>query len=422
MKTKVAALYGKNDVRIREFDLPEIKDNEILAQVVSNGKCLSSYKAVILGSDHKRVPENISEHPIIIGHEFAGKIVKVGSYWKDKYMEGDSFALQPAMNYKGSPYSPGYSYEFFGGDATYTILPNELMELDLLLRYNSNYFANASLAEPMSCIIGAFHANYHTTNYVYEHKMGIAAGGNLALLASAGPMGLGAIDYAINNGTRTPRRIVVTDIDDNRISRAKRLIPSESAREKGIELIYVNVKDLEDPKKYLMELTDNKGYDDVFVFAAIEEVLELGDSILGRDGCLNFFAGPTDNEFTTRFNFYNVHYSSTHIVGTSGGSLDDMKESLELSQKGLINPSFMITHIGGLNCVPNTVMNLPKILGGKKMIYPHIEMELTAIEDFKKLGEKEVFFRELSEIVEKNNGLWCEEAETYLLKNKVVVV
>ncbi|MGH4051610.1 MAG: zinc-binding dehydrogenase [Clostridium sp.] len=420
MRTKVAALYGKNDVRIREFDLPEIKDNEILAEVVSNGKCLSTWKAAILGSDHKRVPSNISEHPVIMGHEFAGKIVKVGAYWKDKYKEGDSFALQPAMNYKGSPYSPGYSYEFFGGDATYTILPNELMELDLLLKYNSSYFANASLSEPMSCIIGAFHANYHTTNYVYEHRMGIASGGNLALLASAGPMGLGAIDYAINNGTRTPSRIVVTDIDDNRLNRAKKLISPESAREKGIELIYVNVKNLENPKKYLMELTDNKGYDDVFAFAAIVEVVELAGSILGRDGCLNFFAGPTDNEFSTRFNFYNVHYSSTHIVGTSGGSLDDMKESLELSQKGIINPSFMITHIGGLNCVPNTVLNLPKIPGGKKMIYPHIEMELTAIEDFKKLGEKDEIFRKLAEIVERNNGLWCEEAETYLLKQKMV--
>ena len=194
MKTKVAALYGKNDIRIREFDLPEITENEILAEVVSNGKCLSSYKAAILGTDHKRVPANISEHPVIIGHEFSGKIVKVGKKWKDKYTEGDSFALQPAMNYKGIPYSPGYSYEYFGGDATYTIIPNEVMELDLLLKYNNPYFANASLAEPMSCIIGAFHANYHTTNFVFGHKMGIVAGGNLALLASAGPMGLGAID------------------------------------------------------------------------------------------------------------------------------------------------------------------------------------------------------------------------------------
>lgn len=40
-------------------------------------------------------------------------------------------------------------------------------------------------------------------------------GGNIALLACAGPMGIGAIDYAINGGIQ-PSRVVVVDIDDKR--------------------------------------------------------------------------------------------------------------------------------------------------------------------------------------------------------------
>lgn len=417
MRTRAAVLYGKNDIRIREFDLPEIKEDEILVKVISNGICLSTYKAAILGSDHKRVPDNINEHPIITGHEFAGTIIKVGSKWKDKYKEGTNFSLQPAMNYKGSPYSPGYSYEFFGGNATYTILPNELMELGLLLDYKGQYFANASLAEPMSCIIGTFHANYHSVDYVYEHKMGIVEGGNLALLASAGPMGLGAIDYAINCN-RKPKRIIVTDIDEARIQRAEKLIPPEKALKQGVELIYVNVKNLNNPKEHLLELSNNEGYDDVIVFVPNAQVVELADSILARNGCLNSFAGPIDNSFSAKMNFYNVHYSSTHVVGTSGGNVDDMKESLEMSQKGELNPSYLITHIGGLNAAPNTILNLPKISGGKKLVYPHIEMELTAIDDFRKLGETDPFYKELADIVEENNGLWCVEAEKYLLRHK----
>ena len=39
------------------------------------------------------------------------------------------FTLQPALNYKGTMWSPGYSYEFFGGDTTYCIIPAEVMEL-----------------------------------------------------------------------------------------------------------------------------------------------------------------------------------------------------------------------------------------------------------------------------------------------------
>lgn len=80
-------------------------------------------------------------------------------------------------------------------------------------------------------------------------------------------------------------------------------------------------------------------------------VVEMADELLAEDGCLNFFAGPTDKNFKVPFNFYNVHYNSTHIVGTSGGSTDDMKEAIALSATGQLQPSFMVTHIGGLDAV-----------------------------------------------------------------------
>ena len=156
----------------------------------------------------------------------------------------------------------------------------------------------------------------------------------------------------------------------------------------------------------------------MFVFAPVRPVVEQGDAILAHDGCLNFFAGPTNPEFKAEFNFYNVHYAATHIVGTSGGNTDDMIESLQMMEKGLINPAAMITHVGGLNAVIETTLNLPKIPGGKKLIYTGIEMPLTAIADFAKLGETDEFFKGLAEICGRNKGLWSAEAEKYLLENK----
>ena len=61
MKTKAVRLYGKNDLRLEEFDLPEIKDDEILAHVISDSLCMSSYKATMQGPDHARVPDNVAE-------------------------------------------------------------------------------------------------------------------------------------------------------------------------------------------------------------------------------------------------------------------------------------------------------------------------------------------------------------------------
>jgi len=73
-------------------------------------------------------------------------------------------------------------------------------------------------------------------------------------------------------------------------------------------------------------------------------VVEQGDRLLARDGCLNFFAGPTDTEFSAMFNFYNVHYASTHIVGTSGGNTSDLIEALSSAySKSGIEDTIVIT-------------------------------------------------------------------------------
>lgn len=421
MKTKAVRLYGKNDIRFEEFELPEMKDDEILAHIISDSICMSSYKAAIQGSDHKRVPKDIAENPVIIGHEFCGEIITAGSKWQGKFKPGDKFSIQPALNQKDNPYAaPGYSFRYIGGSATYIIIPNVVMEMGCLLPYDGEAFFYGSLAEPMSCIVGAFHANYHTTPGNYLHNMGIIPGGNMAILAGVGPMGLGAIDYAIHCDRR-PKLLVVTDIDEARLNRAAMIYTVEEAGINGVELVYANTSDPQKGVEYLRKLSDGKGFDDVMVFAPVKPVVEMGDRILAHDGCLNFFAGPSNPSFSAEFNFYNVHYNTTHVVGTSGGNTDDMLESLDTMAKGLINPAAMITHIGGLNSAVDTTLNLPKIPGGKKLIYTNIDMELTPIADFKEKGRTQPIFAKLAEIVEKYDGLWSSEAEKYLLKNSKAI-
>jgi threonine dehydrogenase-like Zn-dependent dehydrogenase len=426
MKTKAVRIYGAGDLRLEEFELPEIRDDEILARVVSDSICMSSHKLAMLGPQHKRVRGDLAKNPAIIGHEFCGVIEKIGAKWASSFKRGDKFVIQTALNKPGPDgvptlWAPGYSYEYIGGDATYVVIPREVMELNCLLEYRGDNFFMGSLAEPVSCVVGAFHAQYHTQGGSYVHRMGIAEGGSLALLASVGPMGLGAIDYAVHN-PRKPSRIVVTDIDDTRLARARQLLSPEDAAREGVELIYVNSRDLPDPAAHLKGLNGGKPFDDVFVFAPVKPLVELADRLLGTDGCLNFFAGPMDTSFSAAFNFYNVHYEGHHLVGTSGGNTDDMKESLQMMAAGRLNPVFMITHVGGLNAVPQTTIDLDKIPGGKKLIYTHKRLELTAIEDFAAKGKEDAsglgpFYTKLGEICGRNRGLWSREAESYLLEH-----
>ena len=291
-----------------------------------------------------------------------------------------------------------------------------MLEQDCLLAYDGPGFYPASLAEPLSCVIGAMHANYHTKAGSYVHDMEIVDGGKMAILAGVGPMGLAAINYAVTREDRKPSLLVITDIDQARLDWAAYIFPVQWAKENGIELVYLNTGKIEDPVATLKELSGGTGYDDVFVFAPVAPVVEQGDAILAYDGCLNFFAGPSNPEFSAKMNFYNVHYAYTHIVGTSGGNNDDMVEALDCMGKGL-DPAGLVTHIGGLNSVIDTTLDLPNVPGGKKLVYTHKNLPLTAIADFEELGKNDPFYAELAKLVAKTKGLWNVEAEEYLLEN-----
>ena len=416
MKTKAVRMYGMDDLRLEEFELPEIKDDEILVKVMSDSICMSTYKLVKQGKKHKRAPQNIDTNPIIIWHEFAGDIVKVGAKWADQFKPGQKFAQQPALNYKGSLASPGYSYEFFGGACTYCIIPNEVMELGCLLNYDGDSYFEASLGEPMSCIIGGYHANYHTNKQNYNHSMGTKRDGNIIVMGGCGPMGLGAVSYGLCMENK-PKRLVVTDISDDKIKRAREVISEEAAKEAGVELHYVNTASMKNPIAELMAITNGHGYDDVFIYIPNKQVVAMGDALLAFDGCMNFFAGPTDNQFKGEINLYNTHYTSTHIMGTTGGNTDDLIEAIDLASKKLIEPAVMVTHVGGIDSIAKATLNLPEIPGGKKLTYTQFDMPLTAIEDFEELGKTDSLYEKLANSCKNHKGLWNSEAEKILFEH-----
>ncbi len=414
MKTTAVRLYGKRDLRLETFELPELADDAILARIISDSVCMSTYKTVEQGAEHKRVPDDVDRNPVIIGHELCGVILQVGSKWADKYHPGDKFAVQPVIDQTVNYDTIGYSFGTVGGDAELVMIPDRIIEKGCILPYTGAAYFKGSLAEPMSCIIGGFRAFYHEGPEEYTHAMGNVENGRMAIIGGTGPMGLGAIDYALNS-VRKPAVLVVTDINPERLARAEKIFPVAEAAEKGIKLTFVNTAEC-DALSELMRLSDGKGFDDVLCMAPVETAVEFADKLLAKDGCLNFFAGPMDKNFSAKFNFYNVHYASTHVTGTSGGTVKDLKIALQLMEQDLIHPEVMITHIGGLDAAIETTMNLPSIPGGKKIIYPGIRMPLTAIADFGKYAD-DPLFAALAASCEKHGGLWNMEAEQVLLKH-----
>lgn len=402
MKSKVIRLHGKMDLRLEEIELPKIKENEILASVVVDSLCMSSYKLAELGNDHKKSPPDLSIKPIIIGHEFCGKIIEVGNKWKNDFKPGDKYVVQANLQLEDRPDCPGYSYSLTGGDAQYIIIDKDVMEQGCLIKYKGDSYFEGALVEPLSCVIAAFKASYHLIPGTYNHKMGIKENGDLLIMGGTGPMGMLSIDYALN-GPINPRRIFVTTIDSDKKDKLGKIYLSNDKT----EVVFIDVNGVQDQVNYVRSLSGSN-FDDIFIMIPSGELVSAASKLLNSDGCINFFAGPKDKNFSANINFYDIHYSFTHYVGTSGGNTDDMKDAVTLIENKSINVANIVTHILGLNDVPSATINQPKIGGGKKLVYTHKNIDLT---DINKTSSDEKLFS----LINNNNGFWSKEAEDYIL-------
>ncbi len=413
MKTKAVRLYGVNDLRLEEFELPEIKDTEVLLRVVTDSLCASTYKAVKQGTAHKRVPPDIAEKPVIIGHEMCGEIVKVGRAIADQWKEGQKIVIQPALKLE-SGYDPGYSYQYIGGAATYAVVPEIVMERGCMIPFEGDSFFKGSLVESLGCVLRGYKGFYHTDYSNYVRTDGAKKGGRLAILGGAGPMGIGAVELAY--GYAGVSQVVVTDLNADRLEYAKSKCSPEHAEALGCDLIYLNTSGLEDPVKTLLEISEG-GFDDVFVMVPVPALFTMAEQICREDGCVNFFAGPAIHNMPGTLNLYRVHYDGIHVVGTAGSIPEDTVDTIHLIEENAVNPGAIVSHILGLNACIDTLMAMEKPSGAKKVCYPSLDLPLIAIDELEELGKTDELCCELAKIVKRNGGLWCAEAEKYLLEN-----
>lgn len=413
MKTKAVRMYGAMDLRTEEFELPEISADEVLLRVVTDSLCASTYKAVKQGTAHKRVPPDIAEKPVIIGHEMCGEIVEVGENLRDTWKVGQKIVIQPALKLE-SGYDPGYSYQYIGGSATYAVVPKIVMDRGCMIAYEGDSFFKGSLVESLGCVLRGYKGFYHTDYSNYVRTDGAKRGGRLAILGGAGPMGIGAVDLAMDYAGVA--QVVVTDLNEDRLAYVSSKLSPESAKKRGCDLTYLNTADLQDPVRTLIELSDG-GFDDVFVMVPVPALFTMAEEICREDGCVNFFAGPAVHNMQGSLNLYRVHYDGIHVVGTAGSIPEDTVDTIKLIEENKVNPGAIVSHILGLNAVTETLMAMEKPSGAKKVCYSGLDIPLVAVDELAELGKNDPLYAELANIVERNGGLWCAEAEKYLLEN-----
>ena len=413
MKTTAVRLYGANDLRVENFELPEIGPRECLMRVVSDSMCASTYKAVIQGAAHKRVPEDVAEHPVIIGHEMCGELIQVGEALRGQWEAGQRVVIQPALKLEND-HDPGYSYPYIGGNSLYAVVPEIVLERGCLVPFRGDAYYKGSLVEAIGCVLRAFKGMYHTDYTDYSRTDGVKKGGRCVILGGAGPMGLAAVELAVSYGKCAT--VVVTDLNQERLDYAKSVCPPERAAKAGCTLHFVNVAGCPDPVSVLRELAGG-GFDDAFVMVPSAELFTQAEELLGNDGCLNFFAGPPVHQLAGSLNLYRVHYDGIHLLGTAGSIPEDTVDVIHLMEEGVLDPSGMVSHIMGLHAVPDALFAMKKPDGAKKVCYNELDIPCIALKDLPEWGKKDPLYRRLAELVEANQGRWSPAAEAYLLEN-----
>ena len=210
-------------------------------------------------------------------------------------------------------------YQFPGGFAEYMIAPREVLRVDGLNRIPEGLgFAEASLAEPLACVLNG-------------QELARVGEGDVVVVVGSGPIGCLHVRLARARGAAT---IILIDLNAERLRKAADLVLPHLAI----------ASESTDPVAAVMDATGGRGADVVITAAASGQAQERGLRMLARRGRLSLFGGlPKDHpEITLDSNL--VHYRELTIVGVNGSSPAQNKQALELIDSGAVPVTDLITH------------------------------------------------------------------------------
>lgn len=267
--------------------------------------------------------------PQVMGHEIAGEITEVGD-GVDGWSPGDRVQVIAAIpdgtcpdclagRLTVCPNQLSMGYQFPGGFAEYMIVPREVLRVDGLNRIPDGLgFAEASLAEPLACVLNG------------QELAGVGEG-DVVVIIGSGPIGCLHVRLARARGAA---QIILIDLNAERLSIAADLVHPDLVIASGST----------DPVDGVLEATGGRGADVVIVAAASGAAQEQGLRMLARRGRLSLFGGLAKDRPNITVDSNLVHYRELTIVGVNGSSPAHNKRALELIASGAVPVTDLITH------------------------------------------------------------------------------
>ena len=319
---KVVRFHAPGDVRIEEAPEPVPGPGDVLIRVRNCSTCGTDVKISRFGHHHI-VP------PRVMGHEIAGEVTGLGE-GVGGWSVGDRVqviaaipcgrcgeCLRGRMSVCPNQESIGYHYD--GGFAEYMVVPAKVLAVDGLNRIPEGLgFAEASVAEPLACVING------------QNLARVGEGDDVVVMGS-GPIGCLHVRLARARGAA---RVFLVDINAERLEMAAALVRPDATVHAGDT----------DPVEAVLKLTEERGADVVITAAASGAAQEQAISMAARQGRISFFGGLPKDKPVIACDSNLVHYRELTIVGANGSSPANNAEALALIADGSVPVSDLITH------------------------------------------------------------------------------
>ncbi len=319
---KAAVFHGVDDIRLEDVPMPTIRDDEVLVRIFACAICGSDVR--IFHNGHKLITP-----PMITGHEMAGEVVEVGNQ-VDGWKPGDRFTVAtsvPCLNCRACERGyfnvcedlTGVGFNFPGGFAEYTIIPQQVLRAGNLLKLpDALGYREGAISEPLACVVNG-------------QELSKVGKDDVVTVIGAGPIGCMHIALAKQRGAK---QVISVGISAPRI---------EQARKAGADVCID--AEATDAVAAVKDATGGWGADCVIVAAGSLKAQEDGIRMAARRGRVNLFGGvpktagalPLDSNF--------VHYDEVFVHGSYGSTSRQHAHALELMASGKIDPGLFISQV-----------------------------------------------------------------------------
>ena len=311
----VVMYHSQRDIRIEKMTIPEIGEDEILVEMKVCGICGSDLMDWYLKS----------RAPLVLGHEPAGIIAKLGKEVKE-FNVGDRVFGHHHVACLTCHYCTHGDFTLCkqfhethidpGGLAEYFRVPAPNLQIDTLKIPETLSFEEATLIEPVGCCIRAL------------SKSSIQSDDTVAIIG-AGTTGI--IHLALSRIFGAAKTLV-SDLIDFRLKMAKNF---------GADVL-VNPKK-EDLEAVVKAETNGVGADLVIVTAPSLEAYTSGMKICRKGGRLCVFAPTSPGEYL-RISPKELFFSEIQIIPSYSTSHVETRRALELIKTGRLKVKELITH------------------------------------------------------------------------------